>query len=229
MSQARVTWELLVYFLLFQKALAMRMRMVYKVNDQDKMEQGQINNFPPGLWARCLVPEGCAIVFSFIFYFREGILLFFPFHFSCFRVSLDNLGIFDCSHIMYRKWQWYNMGKVRYEKHASRQFAPLFFCRVAELIHSSWAGIVVRMKCSICTWYVAGRYFRRHESFSLWEFWAWLVKLSVLLCNWHQWFHVPANCVTRGLKRDGSGQIIFIQIPFCIQIHPYVMGQELNI
>ncbi|XP_073101119.1 AP-1 complex subunit gamma-2 isoform X4 [Elaeis guineensis] len=32
-----------------QKALAMRLRIVYKVNDQDKMEQGQINNFPPGL------------------------------------------------------------------------------------------------------------------------------------------------------------------------------------
>ncbi|RRT50670.1 hypothetical protein B296_00034202 [Ensete ventricosum] len=32
-----------------QKALAMRVRMVYKVNNQDKSEQGQINNFPPGL------------------------------------------------------------------------------------------------------------------------------------------------------------------------------------
>ncbi|THU47585.1 hypothetical protein C4D60_Mb09t17140 [Musa balbisiana] len=32
-----------------QKALAMRVRMVYKVNSQEKSEQGQINNFPPGL------------------------------------------------------------------------------------------------------------------------------------------------------------------------------------
>ncbi|XP_078430450.1 AP-1 complex subunit gamma-2-like [Wolffia australiana] len=32
-----------------QKALAMRIRLAYKVNNQDKMEQGQISNFPPGL------------------------------------------------------------------------------------------------------------------------------------------------------------------------------------
>ncbi|THU54552.1 hypothetical protein C4D60_Mb10t26300 [Musa balbisiana] len=32
-----------------QKALAMRMRIAYKVNNQDKLEQGQVNNFPPGL------------------------------------------------------------------------------------------------------------------------------------------------------------------------------------
>ncbi|CAD5168007.1 unnamed protein product [Musa acuminata subsp. malaccensis] len=32
-----------------QKALAMRVRMVYKVNNQEKSEQGQIDNFPPGL------------------------------------------------------------------------------------------------------------------------------------------------------------------------------------
>ncbi|KAJ8500353.1 hypothetical protein OPV22_010905 [Ensete ventricosum] len=32
-----------------QKSLAMRIRMVYKVNNQEKLEQGQINNFPPGL------------------------------------------------------------------------------------------------------------------------------------------------------------------------------------
>ncbi|CAL9176870.1 AP-1 complex subunit gamma-2-like isoform X1 [Musa acuminata AAA Group] len=32
-----------------QKALAMRMRIAYKVNNQDVLEQGQVNNFPPGL------------------------------------------------------------------------------------------------------------------------------------------------------------------------------------
>ncbi|KAJ6824898.1 AP-1 complex subunit gamma-2-like [Iris pallida] len=32
-----------------QKALAMRIRLAYKVNNQDKLEQGQINNFPSGL------------------------------------------------------------------------------------------------------------------------------------------------------------------------------------
>ncbi|KAG6518032.1 AP-1 complex subunit gamma-2-like isoform X1 [Zingiber officinale] len=32
-----------------QKPLAMRMRMTYKVNNQDKLEQGQVNNFPPEL------------------------------------------------------------------------------------------------------------------------------------------------------------------------------------
>ncbi|URE43859.1 hypothetical protein MUK42_13926 [Musa troglodytarum] len=32
-----------------QKTLAMRMRIAYKVNNQDKLEQGQVNNFPPGL------------------------------------------------------------------------------------------------------------------------------------------------------------------------------------
>ncbi|XP_058112225.1 AP-1 complex subunit gamma-2-like [Magnolia sinica] len=32
-----------------QKALAMRIRIAYKVNNQDVLEQGQINNFPPGL------------------------------------------------------------------------------------------------------------------------------------------------------------------------------------
>ncbi|CAA6657612.1 unnamed protein product [Spirodela intermedia] len=32
-----------------QKALAMRMRLAYKVNNQDTLEQGQISNFPPGL------------------------------------------------------------------------------------------------------------------------------------------------------------------------------------
>ncbi|XP_017696961.1 AP-1 complex subunit gamma-2-like isoform X2 [Phoenix dactylifera] len=32
-----------------QKPLAMRIRMVYRVNNEDKTEQGQINNFPPGL------------------------------------------------------------------------------------------------------------------------------------------------------------------------------------
>ncbi|KAJ6834095.1 AP-1 complex subunit gamma-2-like [Iris pallida] len=32
-----------------QKALAMRIRIAYKVNNQDKLEQGQINNFPSGL------------------------------------------------------------------------------------------------------------------------------------------------------------------------------------
>ncbi|KAJ8472260.1 hypothetical protein OPV22_026603 [Ensete ventricosum] len=31
------------------KALAMRMRIAYKVNNQDKLEQGQVDNFPPGL------------------------------------------------------------------------------------------------------------------------------------------------------------------------------------
>ncbi|KAJ6848970.1 AP-1 complex subunit gamma-2-like [Iris pallida] len=32
-----------------QKPLAMRIRIAYKVNNQDKLEQGQINNFPSGL------------------------------------------------------------------------------------------------------------------------------------------------------------------------------------
>ncbi|KAK9145446.1 hypothetical protein Sjap_005349 [Stephania japonica] len=32
-----------------QKNLAMRVRIAYKVNNQDMLEQGQINNFPPGL------------------------------------------------------------------------------------------------------------------------------------------------------------------------------------
>ncbi|KAG0455758.1 hypothetical protein HPP92_023546 [Vanilla planifolia] len=32
-----------------QKPLAMRVRLAYKVNNQDMLEQGQINNFPPGL------------------------------------------------------------------------------------------------------------------------------------------------------------------------------------
>ncbi|KAK9094129.1 hypothetical protein Scep_025598 [Stephania cephalantha] len=32
-----------------QKNLAMRVRIAYKVNDKDMLEQGQINNFPPGL------------------------------------------------------------------------------------------------------------------------------------------------------------------------------------
>ncbi|KAK1292271.1 AP-1 complex subunit gamma-2 [Acorus calamus] len=31
-----------------QRALAMRLRISYKVNNQDKMEQGQVNNFPDG-------------------------------------------------------------------------------------------------------------------------------------------------------------------------------------
>ncbi|XP_020244626.1 AP-1 complex subunit gamma-2-like [Asparagus officinalis] len=32
-----------------QKALAMRIRVAYKVDNQDKLEQGQVSNFPPGL------------------------------------------------------------------------------------------------------------------------------------------------------------------------------------
>ncbi|PKA62478.1 AP-1 complex subunit gamma-2 [Apostasia shenzhenica] len=32
-----------------QKALAMRIRMAYKVNNQDMLDQGQVNNFPSGL------------------------------------------------------------------------------------------------------------------------------------------------------------------------------------
>ncbi|XP_006836685.2 AP-1 complex subunit gamma-2 [Amborella trichopoda] len=32
-----------------QKALAMRIRVAYKVDNQDMLEQGQVNNFPPGL------------------------------------------------------------------------------------------------------------------------------------------------------------------------------------
>ncbi|XP_042388456.1 AP-1 complex subunit gamma-2-like isoform X1 [Zingiber officinale] len=32
-----------------QKSLAMRIRIAYKVNNQEKLELGQINNFPPGL------------------------------------------------------------------------------------------------------------------------------------------------------------------------------------
>eukprot|EP00262_Sarcandra_glabra_P001027 TRINITY_DN11040_c0_g2_i1.p1 TRINITY_DN11040_c0_g2~~TRINITY_DN11040_c0_g2_i1.p1 ORF type:complete len:780 (-),score=154.51 TRINITY_DN11040_c0_g2_i1:239-2497(-) len=32
-----------------QKALAMRIRIAYKVNNQDVLEQGQVSNFPPGL------------------------------------------------------------------------------------------------------------------------------------------------------------------------------------
>lgn len=32
-----------------QKALAMRIRIAYKVNNQDMLEQGQVNNFPQGL------------------------------------------------------------------------------------------------------------------------------------------------------------------------------------
>ncbi|XP_074582389.1 AP-1 complex subunit gamma-2-like [Curcuma longa] len=32
-----------------QRPLAMRMRMTYKVNNQEKLEQGQVNNFPPAL------------------------------------------------------------------------------------------------------------------------------------------------------------------------------------
>ncbi|CAN6454254.1 unnamed protein product [Victoria cruziana] len=32
-----------------QKPLAMRIRIAYRVNNQDMLEQGQINNFPPGL------------------------------------------------------------------------------------------------------------------------------------------------------------------------------------
>ncbi|XP_073000592.1 AP-1 complex subunit gamma-2-like [Typha latifolia] len=32
-----------------QKSLAMRIRIAYKVNNEDKLEQGQITNFPPGL------------------------------------------------------------------------------------------------------------------------------------------------------------------------------------
>jgi AP-1 complex subunit gamma-1 len=32
-----------------QKALAMRIRMSYKVNGEERLEQGQVSNFPSGL------------------------------------------------------------------------------------------------------------------------------------------------------------------------------------
>lgn len=35
---------------LWQKSLVMRMRIGYKVNGKDVLEEGQINNFPRGLW-----------------------------------------------------------------------------------------------------------------------------------------------------------------------------------
>jgi len=44
-----IAWELIRTLFLSQKALAMRIRIAYKVNNQDKLEQGHIN-FPPGLW-----------------------------------------------------------------------------------------------------------------------------------------------------------------------------------
>lgn len=34
----------------FQKSLVMRVRINYKVNDKDVLEEGQINNFPRDLW-----------------------------------------------------------------------------------------------------------------------------------------------------------------------------------
>ena len=35
---------------IWQKSLVMRMRIGYKVNGKDVLEEGQINNFPRGLW-----------------------------------------------------------------------------------------------------------------------------------------------------------------------------------
>lgn len=34
----------------FQKTLVMRMRIAYKMNGKDVLEEGQINNFPHNLW-----------------------------------------------------------------------------------------------------------------------------------------------------------------------------------
>lgn len=38
----------------FQKSLVMRMRIAYKVDGKDKLEEGQINNFPRGLWGQMI-------------------------------------------------------------------------------------------------------------------------------------------------------------------------------
>ena len=34
-----------------QKSLVMRIRIAYKMNNKDVLEEGQINNFPQGLWS----------------------------------------------------------------------------------------------------------------------------------------------------------------------------------
>jgi len=36
----------------FQKSLVMRIRIAYKVNGKDTLEEGQISNFPKGLWSQ---------------------------------------------------------------------------------------------------------------------------------------------------------------------------------
>jgi len=42
-------WCFFVIYPAEQKPLAMRIRMSYKVNGEDRLEQGQVNNFPSGL------------------------------------------------------------------------------------------------------------------------------------------------------------------------------------
>lgn len=39
----------LLYLCPEQKPLAMRIRMSYKVNGEERLEQGQVSNFPSGL------------------------------------------------------------------------------------------------------------------------------------------------------------------------------------
>lgn len=43
-------WACMTVLFGFQKSLVMRMRINYKANDKDVLEEGQINNFPRGLW-----------------------------------------------------------------------------------------------------------------------------------------------------------------------------------
>ena len=37
------------FFNFFQKSIVMRIRIAYKMNNKDVLEEGQINNFPRGL------------------------------------------------------------------------------------------------------------------------------------------------------------------------------------
>lgn len=45
-------------FTSFQKSLVMRIRIAYKMNNKDVLEEGQISNFPRGLWGWVVFIDG---------------------------------------------------------------------------------------------------------------------------------------------------------------------------
>lgn len=52
LSKCLLEKELIARNYSFQKSLVMRIRIAYKVNGKDTLEEGQISNFPKGLWSQ---------------------------------------------------------------------------------------------------------------------------------------------------------------------------------